>query len=142
MNVGTKDCGHQIAMATPSAGEAGPTGEWRTARPVLQSGVCLAERQDDLLCQLCWVYCPDVCIRQGIPPAVDLVYCKGCGICAEVCPVDAIRMVSEDALEAATGGEPTTRSAAPDPSADPTVKDEIEAAAKGATDAAAKGSES
>jgi pyruvate ferredoxin oxidoreductase delta subunit len=98
MNAGTKDCGHQIAMATPSAGEAGATGEWRTVRPVLQVGRCLAERQDDLACQLCWVYCPDVCIRQGIPPSVDLLYCKGCGICAEVCPVDAIRMVPEDAV--------------------------------------------
>ena len=130
MNVGTKDCGHQIAMATPSSGEAGPTGDWRTARPVLQSG-CLAERQDELICQLCWVYCPDVCIRQGIPPAVDLVYCKGCGICAEVCPVDAIRMVSEDALEAAPSGDPTGKAAATTPLADAAANSGIEAAAKG-----------
>jgi pyruvate ferredoxin oxidoreductase delta subunit len=25
----------------------------------------------------------------------DLDYCKGCGICAEVCPADAIAMVAE-----------------------------------------------
>jgi pyruvate ferredoxin oxidoreductase delta subunit len=89
-------------MSRPAAGEAGETGDWRTARPVLERGKCLAVRQDDLACQLCWVYCPDVCITQGVPPAVDLTYCKGCGICAEVCPVDAITMVAERA----EGGAP------------------------------------
>lgn len=93
--MGTKDCGHEISMSTPSPGEAGATGDWRTSRPSLERGRCLAVKQDDTACQLCWVYCPDVCITQGVPPAVELQYCKGCGICAEVCPVDAIRMVPE-----------------------------------------------
>jgi pyruvate ferredoxin oxidoreductase delta subunit len=131
VNVGTKDCGHEIAMATPSPGEGGATGEWREARPVLQEGRCLAERQDELACQLCWVFCPDVCIRQGIPPSVDLIYCKGCGICAEVCPVDAISMVSEDAVEAVPGGDTAGNTAATAPLAE---------AAGGATEAASKGS--
>jgi pyruvate ferredoxin oxidoreductase delta subunit len=26
----------------------------------------------------------------------DLYYCKGCGICAEECPTDAIAMVDEE----------------------------------------------
>ncbi len=93
--LGTEDCGHEISMSRPAAGEAGATGDWRTARPELQRERCLAVKQDDLACQLCWVYCPDVCIAQGVPPAVDLTYCKGCGICAEQCPVDAIGMVPE-----------------------------------------------
>ncbi len=126
--MGTRDCGHEIAMSAPAAGEGGNTGDWRTSRPVLEPARCLAVKQrvrppstlpsspprlesgrgsqgegEGLTCQLCWVYCPDVCVARGAPPAVDLRYCKGCGICAEVCPADAIRMVSEDAAE---GGRP------------------------------------
>ncbi len=93
--MGTRESGHEISMSTPSPGEAGATGDWRTARPVLEKARCLAVKQDDLACQLCWVYCPDVCITQGVPPVVALQFCKGCGICAEVCPVDAIRMIPE-----------------------------------------------
>ena len=107
--MGTKDCGHLIAMSTPSPGEAGETGDWRTERPVLSPARCLAVKQDDLSCQLCWVYCPDVCLAQGVPPAVDLRYCKGCGICAEVCPVDAIRMVPEDEAGGAPAPEEARR---------------------------------
>ncbi len=98
--MGTKDCGHEISMSRPSAGEGGATGDWRTHRPVLARTRCLAVKQDDVACQLCWVYCPDVCITQGVPPAVELKFCKGCGICAQVCPVDAIQMVLETEAEA------------------------------------------
>ena len=34
-------------------------------------------------------------ISQTIPPAIDLQYCKGCGICAEERPAGAITMVAE-----------------------------------------------
>ena len=57
--------------------------------------LCVAAKQGKVTCQICWIHCPDACISQGMPPAVELTYCKGCGICAEVCPHHAIAMVPE-----------------------------------------------
>ena len=89
------DAGHQIAMSRPSAGEAGRTGDWRSSHPVMHGEVCLAVKQGREVCQLCWVYCPDACISRGVAPTIELDYCKGCGICAEMCPSDAIEMIPE-----------------------------------------------
>ena len=85
----------QIAQSKPSAGEAGATGDWRSKRPVMDNTVCLAVKAGKETCQICWAYCPDACITRGIGPAIDLTYCKGCGICSEVCPSGAIEMVPE-----------------------------------------------
>jgi pyruvate ferredoxin oxidoreductase delta subunit len=94
--MGTSDCGHEISMATPSVGEAGKTGAWRSERPVLVAPeACLAVKAGKITCQLCWVYCPDACVTRSVGPAIDLTYCKGCGICAAVCPAKAIEMQPE-----------------------------------------------
>jgi pyruvate ferredoxin oxidoreductase delta subunit len=86
----------QISMSVPSVGEAGRTGEWRSQRPVLVAREsCLAVKAGKESCQLCWVYCPDACVSRGVGPLFDLDYCKGCGICAQVCPVSAIEMQDE-----------------------------------------------
>jgi pyruvate ferredoxin oxidoreductase delta subunit len=56
---------------------------------------CLAVKAGRITCQLCWVYCPDACVTRSVGPAIDLTYCKGCGICAAVCPAKAIEMQPE-----------------------------------------------
>jgi pyruvate ferredoxin oxidoreductase gamma subunit len=64
------------------------TGDWKSAKPVYDNSKCTK-------CGLCFVYCPEGCIR----PLADgffepnLYYCKGCGICAKECPKDVITMV-------------------------------------------------
>ena len=96
LNVTAKDTAHQISMSTPSVGEAGHTGDWRSNRPVLVAReTCLAVKAGKVTCQLCWIYCPDACISRSVGPEFDLDYCKGCGICAQVCPAGAIEMQPE-----------------------------------------------
>jgi len=56
------------------------TGPWSDERPVL-TDACTA-------CALCALFCPEGAIRRsGGSMAVDVLYCKGCGICEVVCPV-------------------------------------------------------
>ncbi|MDP2744037.1 MAG: 4Fe-4S binding protein [Dehalococcoidia bacterium] len=93
--MGTRDCNSISAIASPSIGEAGRTGDWRTSRPVVEHEKCLAEQKGGKACFLCWLYCPEAVIPRTIPIHIDLEYCKGCGICAVECPTDAIIMVEE-----------------------------------------------
>jgi pyruvate ferredoxin oxidoreductase delta subunit len=67
------------------------TGDWKSQRPVLDKAKCNK-------CGLCFIYCPEGCIRpdeEGYFIA-DLTFCKGCGICAKECPKKAITMVVEE----------------------------------------------
>lgn len=66
------------------------TGDWRSNRPVVDMEKCIH-------CLQCWVYCPDmsVKVKDGKMSGFDLDYCKGCGICASVCPRKAIEMIPE-----------------------------------------------
>jgi 2-oxoacid:acceptor oxidoreductase delta subunit (pyruvate/2-ketoisovalerate family) len=84
----------------PAGGRVSPatapqphTGGWRTGlRPEADLGLCVD-------CLLCWLYCPDSAVQLDGTTFVgfDYDYCKGCEICAEVCPADAITMVEEQA---------------------------------------------
>jgi pyruvate ferredoxin oxidoreductase delta subunit/oxalate oxidoreductase subunit delta len=65
------------------------TGCWRVLRSVIDQEKCTK-------CKTCWIFCPDQSIQvteEGL--MVNLKYCKGCGICADVCPVGAIDRVPE-----------------------------------------------
>jgi Pyruvate/2-oxoacid:ferredoxin oxidoreductase delta subunit len=47
-------------------------------------------------CDKCWMYCPDLCIsRQDGHYAMDYDYCKGCSVCAAICPRGVISVIEE-----------------------------------------------
>ncbi|MDW7727909.1 MAG: 2-oxoacid:acceptor oxidoreductase family protein [Candidatus Methanoperedens sp.] len=88
--------GGALVKGKTSAGLIGPgsfienkVSGWATFRPV-------RDREKCTMCLLCWLYCPEGTIIR-ISDKGDLMtnydYCKGCGICANECPVDAIKMV-------------------------------------------------
>jgi pyruvate ferredoxin oxidoreductase delta subunit len=74
----------------PATSLENKTGSWRAMRPVINREKCTK-------CLLCWIFCPDNSIvrREDDSVEVDYDYCKGCGICANECPVKAIEMVEE-----------------------------------------------
>lgn len=67
------------------------TGGWRSQKPVWDNTKCIK-------CGVCYIYCPEPCIRQTAEGYFesDLFYCKGCGICARECWTNAIKMVQEE----------------------------------------------
>ncbi len=62
------------------------------ARRCMSCGTCFS-------CDNCYGVCPDnAVLKLGAPGelyAIDLDYCKGCGICVKECPCGAIEMVPE-----------------------------------------------
>ena len=66
------------------------TGYWRSQKPKTDTSLCSK-------CALCFVYCPEGCIKKDAEGYYkpDLYYCKGCGICAKECPRKAITMEEE-----------------------------------------------
>ncbi|MEE8358706.1 MAG: 4Fe-4S dicluster-binding protein [Candidatus Hydrothermarchaeales archaeon] len=70
------------------------TGGWRTFKPVFEMEKCID-------CGNCWIYCPDSSIIIDVKDgkrvySANMDYCKGCGICANECPTEAIEMVLEE----------------------------------------------
>ena len=86
-------------------GDAGRTGSWRVLRPVIDYEKCAPAKAGKPACFLCWLYCPDSVVSKTLQPRIDLTYCKGCGICAEECPPQAIAMVEESSFAAADDRE-------------------------------------
>ncbi|MFW6117751.1 MAG: 4Fe-4S binding protein [Thermoproteota archaeon] len=65
------------------------TGDWKTYRPVRDPDKCTK-------CMLCVMFCPEGAIlwKEG-SIEIEYDFCKGCGICANECPTDAIEMELE-----------------------------------------------
>lgn len=66
------------------------TGDWKSQHPVWDDNKCIK-------CGICSLFCPEFCVRQqgdGFFRANEF-YCKGCGICAQECWTQAIKMVEE-----------------------------------------------
>lgn len=96
MNDSTYAC--RKSHSEPGPGDAGKTGSWRVLRPIINLKVCIPAKTGKKSCFSCWLYCPDGVITRTIPPTIDYEYCKGCEICAQECPVNAIEMVPETEL--------------------------------------------
>ncbi len=66
------------------------TGSWRTFKPVIDKSKCIN-------CLQCWVFCPDssIKVKDGKMDGFDYDHCKGCSICAQICPVKCIKMEKE-----------------------------------------------
>lgn len=83
------------AVSGPGTTRANKTGAWRTFKPVYDDDKCIR-------CALCELYCPEGCVEKkddGSEKGIyrpDYDFCKGCGICANECPKDAITMVLEE----------------------------------------------
>ena len=87
--------GSMKSHSEPGPGDGGRTGLWRVSRPVIDLLKCIPAKKEKMVCFNCWVYCPDGVITRTIQPSINYEYCKGCGICAEVCPANAITMIEE-----------------------------------------------
>ncbi|WP_202319496.1 4Fe-4S binding protein [Archaeoglobus neptunius] len=73
-------------IAKPTYGSAGETGRWRNYRPVINTELCIK-------CGECMMYCPEGVISKNL--IINYTYCKGCGVCREVCIQKAIVMMPE-----------------------------------------------
>ncbi|MGC8645268.1 MAG: 4Fe-4S binding protein [Thermoplasmata archaeon] len=86
---GWKDLPIGGVLLEPGSSEKYKTGDWRSKKPVVNLSKCSN-------CLLCWIYCPDSAIMQGEKTiSINYDYCKGCGICASVCPLKIITMEEE-----------------------------------------------
>ncbi|HUT51846.1 MAG TPA: 4Fe-4S binding protein [bacterium] len=88
--IGWRELGVGCVIVEPGSASEYHTGSWRSRRPIVDCDKCIR-------CARCWMYCPDAAIyqREDECYVANLDYCKGCGICAEICPVEAISMVEE-----------------------------------------------
>jgi pyruvate ferredoxin oxidoreductase delta subunit len=79
-------------IVKPEKSRGDKTGAWRIrSRPKYLQKNCIA-------CKMCLLICPEGCIlgKEKNTFISDYNFCKGCGLCAEVCPKQDIIMVAEE----------------------------------------------
>ena len=79
-------------IAKPGSSRKNKTGSWRTGlKPHYLQTNCIA-------CNRCVLVCPEGIVKGEGKNTYhcDYLYCKGCGLCAEVCPKDDIEMVPDE----------------------------------------------
>ena len=88
---GWKDIPDGGLIVEPGNAREYKTGSWRTKKPLWSEDKCIQ-------CLLCWIYCPDLSfiVKEGEIIGIDYDFCKGCGICANQCPSNALEMINED----------------------------------------------
>ncbi|MFC1957572.1 4Fe-4S binding protein [Chloroflexota bacterium] len=78
-------------VTEPGSASQYKTGDWRSQKPTYKLNKCIK-------CGLCWIFCPESCIKQDDEGyfIADLYHCYGCGICAKECPTGVITMIEEE----------------------------------------------
>lgn len=72
-----------VIVDKPGSTIKNKTGSWRVFKPILNKKKCIK-------CNTCILFCPEGCIDEN--HEINYDYCKGCGICEEECPVNAIKL--------------------------------------------------
>ncbi|MEA2054216.1 MAG: 4Fe-4S binding protein [Candidatus Thermoplasmatota archaeon] len=79
----------KTTISYPEKAAMGKTGSWRVFRPLFHEDKCIK-------CWRCWIFCPEGAISRNELPSINYDFCKGCGVCANECPVNTIEMGREE----------------------------------------------